>query len=75
MTTSLEKLLTRLAELQTDTAPITLTIGAVNGSNVVEHGIVYVSDAPPTVVKTIVSEFYAVSLDSRGLRIDARMMP
>ena len=69
---TMTEVLTRLAELQAETAPIHITIGGVNRDNIVERDVIYVQEAPPRVVNVAVSEFVYVSVDGRGLRIKCR---
>jgi hypothetical protein len=63
------QVLERLAELQANTAPISLTIGGVSAHGQVTHDEVIVRQAPPAVVTAVVKEFSYVHLDKDGLHI------
>ena len=69
---TVSQVLNRIAELQTETAPVHLVVGGVNDHNVVMHNVVHVTDAPSRVVHALVTEFPFVSLDALGLRIMCR---
>lgn len=67
--TNIIEVLSRLAELQTETSPIQLTIGGTSETGVVQHDMLTVHSAAPKVVTAIVNEFEFVSVTSRGLHI------
>ena len=67
--TDLQKLLIRIAELQATTAPVTLTIGGTNQSGMVTRDCVTIHNAPPKVLRAIVTEFDFVSLTNDGARV------
>ena len=47
------ELLQALADLQADTAPITLSIGAISDTRQVMHDCVVITDAPPAALRLI----------------------
>jgi len=68
-TAHLAEVLAFLAEIQSTTAPIELSIGGVSATGQVRHDVVVVHAAPPKVVNAIVERFALVCLDRDGLHI------
>lgn len=66
---NLYDVLKRIAELQADTASVSLTIGGVTKGGTVRHDVVMVSSAPPKIVSMLVSEFRFVAVRPEGLEI------
>ncbi len=60
-----------LAELQTQTAPIRITIGGTR-NNIVNSDVVLIHDAPPRVVETLVRKFFGVSLHDGALQVPVK---
>lgn len=53
-------------------APISLKIGGVDSNNIVEHGVVYITECPKCVMDTLTALNYHMSITQQGLRIDCR---
>ena len=74
----LQELLSVLAECQVrdenhfGCAPIELSIGGVSSANIVESGVVYLKECPRSVIDTLSSLNYHLTLTKQGLRVDVR---
>ena len=62
------ELMTRLLKLQEQTSPIKMSIGYVESSHHVCHGIV-LHEAAPKVINTLIEEGYSCDLTPYGMRV------
>lgn len=66
---NLNNVLVRIAQLQSNTSPVELSVGGVNSTGQVERNVVIVRKAPPKVVSALVAEFKHVGLCPDGMWI------
>lgn len=59
-----------LADVQRDTAPITVRIGGTTTDGLVEHNQLYVLDAPPAVVKALLADGFSIGVEGGGVRVE-----
>lgn len=60
------QLLELLAEIQRNSAPVELSIGWVNSSNIVQQGVV-IRSAPPLVTQKLVEAGYCLEITPQGV--------
>lgn len=62
--------LTMLANLQTKTSPIELSIGFTNENGIVNHDFIIIKECPQLVIEKLLENNYLISVNKRGLIID-----
>lgn len=64
------KLLETLAKLQENTAPITLSIGSVSDTNMVQHDAIIIHDAAPRITEELIKQGYMLSIRKNGVHVE-----
>jgi hypothetical protein len=63
------ELLNQLSAIQSDTASVTVQIGGVDDSNMVEHDSIYIKDAPARIISELAEMGYSLSVTDDGVRV------
>lgn len=64
------KLLETLAKIQENTAPITLSIGSVSETNIVQHDAIVIHNAPPRITNELVKQGYLLAITKDGVHVE-----
>lgn len=64
------KLLETLTRLQENTSPITLSIGSVSDTNMIQHDTIIIHDAAPRITEELVKQGYMLSIRKNGVRVE-----
>ena len=64
------KLLETLTKIQENTAPITLSIGNVSETNMVQHDTIIIHDAPARITSELIKQGYMLSITKDGIYVE-----
>jgi len=63
------ELLNQISAIQSDTASVTVQIGGVSSNNQVEHGSLYIKDAPARIIDELSGMGYSLSVSDDGVKV------